>query len=214
MPQSTLAKSQPRKKRFAKRKNPAKTVKEWELQKVKKQLKRMIPKQEWKVKDATAAAAVVTTTATQVHLTNIVQGITENDRIGNRFRVRSWLLRLGIQPNVTAVQNFLRVILVKNDDGGSSVTMAELLEAATDYSSPLNDGFGQSFKVLFDKTYAVSTTGSGPQVDKIYRKLNIPVEWNADSAVTKNSLHLILLSDQATNGPTVKYYSRIRYTDA
>lgn len=214
MPQSTSAKSKPRRRRV-KRKNPSKVVKEFELQSLRKQFKRMMPKSERKYKDVTQAATTVTTTASVTNMVPMAAGTSSTTAIGNQFQVKSWLWRASITPNATAGVNYLRVILVRDkQSSGAAPAIADILESSTNYMSPLADKYSDRFKILFDKLYTVDTDANGAQVDKIYRKFNFKVVYDSASNLAyTNGLYLIQISDQATNGPSVAWYSRVRYID-
>lgn len=214
MPQSTFSKSQPRKIK-PKKVNPDKPVKGWELNRLKKQVKGMIPKTESKYKDVSQAATTITTTATVTNLAPMSSNSTATTAVGTQFQVKSWLWRASITPNATAGVNYLRVILVRDKQSNlAAPAIADVLESSTNYMSPLKDAYSDRFKVLFDKMYTVDTDANGSQVDKIYRKLNFKISFESASNLPyTNGLYLLQLSDQATNGPSVAWYSRVRYID-
>lgn len=214
MPIATNARTQPKKRFFRRKVNPAKTVKEWELTKLRKQMKRLIPKPELKYKDTTASGTTITTTGTIVRLDNISDDASDTGRIGDKITARSIQMRLAITPNATAGSNFLRVILfLDKQPNGSTATTSLLLEAPTNYNSPLYLAYGKRFKVLFDRTYTVDTDATGSQVDKLFRKLRYVAEFNDSGNVSTNQLNVLFLSDQATNGPSISYYFRLRWID-
>jgi len=214
MPTSTFSKTGGKRKRLRRRGvKPTAQVKGYQLNRVMRTVKRLIPKPEWKNSDVTQSSTIITSTATIVDLFSLSQGTGEGDIIGDKCRLKSWLYRVSITPNTTAGLNYLRLILVLDHQAnGATPSAADILQAPTDYTSPLNDDNGQRFKVLFDKTYTVDTDANGAQVDKVYRRLRALVEMSG-SAIT-NGLFLLQLSDQAMNGPAVTWYSRVRYTDS
>lgn len=217
MPTATPARSINRRRNFRRRRpNPAKKVQEWELTRLRKQVKRMMPKLERKVDDSPSTPLVVTTTASITNILSPAQGTGDDDRIGDRVNAKSLFIRLSITPNATAGMNFLRFIVLRDKQGnGAAPSAANVLSASTDYQSPINEDYGQRFKVLFDRTYTVDNDANGAQVDKIYRKLNFRTVWPDEGSTwpNTNSLLVFMISDQATNGPTVQYYARVRFTD-
>lgn len=216
MPQATAARSAPRRRRIFRKKNPAKTVKEWELTRLRKQVKRMMPKPEWKYADIITTGTTITTTATITNLIPLAQGSSDDDRQGDKVTWRSLFHRMSVTPNATAGVNFLRVMIIQDkQNNGTAPTAAQIFQTSTNYLSPLNDDFGKRFKVLFDRTYTVDTDANGAQVDKIYRKLRIVTEYAGAGSVVPNTngIYLVQLSDQATNGPTTSTYTRLRYID-
>lgn len=218
MPIATQSRSLPRKKFFRKKKNPAKAVKEWELQKVQKSIKKLIPKPERKYNDQAdnPPGTIVTTTGSVTHLSPLLHGTTDTTRIGDRVTYRSLLFRMFVTPNSTAGINYLRAVIVRDKQANASApTMAQVFQTASIVLSPLNDDFSERFKVLYDRLFTVDTDATGAQVEKIYRKFKFVTEYDDTAAIPNtNSVYLLLLSDQATNGPSVAFWSRLRYTDA
>lgn len=215
MPIATAARSAPRRKRFFKKKNPAKVVKEWELTKLRNQMKRMIPKPEWKYTDVAQAATTITTTATITNLTAVSQGDGDQLRTGDKVTWKNFFIRYAITPNATAGMNYLRtIIFLDRQNNTTPPTATEVLEVATNYMSPINKDWGKRFKVLFDRTYTVDTDATGSQVDKIFRKIRFVTEYDG-SATTPNTngIYILQISDQATNGPSTQFYYRGRFID-
>lgn len=215
MPTSTVAKSKPRRQRKKRGIKPTAQVKGYQLNMMRKQLKRLIPRPEWKSIDVTQAATVITNTPTVTNISPIAVGTGESGRIGDKVTLRSWIFRIGVTPNSTAGVNFLRVLLVRDKQGNNAAPAStDILQSASNYNSPLNNDNGQRFKILFDRTYTVDTDANGAQVDKMYRKFKTLAEFGATTIATTNSLYLLQVSDQVTNGPSVEWYSRVRYTDS
>lgn len=174
----------------------------------------MMPKPEWKFADVTASGTTITTAATLVNLTPISQGDTDTNRNGDIVTFKSLFIRLSMTPNATAGMNFLRMIVVQDKASLSAApNIGAILEASTNYLSPISNDSGKRIKVILDRTYTVDADGNGSQVDKLYRKLNIRAEFDDAATIPQiNSLYLVLISDQVTNGPSVSYYSRVRFT--
>jgi len=216
MPASTFSKPRPKKLRRKKQLKPTTRVKGYQLNKALKQVKRMIPRPEWKSFDVARAATTITTTATLTNLAAMSPGTGESDFVGDKVRMKSVLLRMSITPNATAGVNYLRVIVFrdKQSNVGTPPTAATLLQVATNYLSPLNNDNGMRFKVMYDQTFTVDTDANGAQVQKLYRRLNYVSEFQAGVAIPiTNSTYILEISDQAANGPSVQWYSRVRYTD-
>lgn len=211
MPQYT-AKSG-KKKFHSKRVAPNTNVKGYQLEKVKKSIKSMIPKPEKKFFDVSAAATVILSTGTVTSLFVPNPGTSVNAMIGDNCRVKSWFWRASILPNAVAGVNFLRILLVKDrQPNGVTPAVADILTTVS-YISPLLDFNAERFKVIFDRMYTMDNDANGSQVDKIYRRLNFKYTANVAAAPNTNGLYLVQLSNQAANGPTTEWYSRVRFTD-
>lgn len=217
MPQFTTSKRTYHKK--APKKDPSKVVKQFELQAMKKQVKRLIPIPERKFLDVTQAATIITSAGLVTDLFAPANGTGRSQLLGDTCMIKSSLVRYSITPNAVSGVNFLRVILVRDTDksgtGAGVGGAGGILETAS-YLSPLNDDSAQSkrFEILFDRTYTVDTDANGAQVEKIYRKLNKKYCEGAAATVLYGAMYLLQISDQAANGPTTAWYSRVRFTDA
>lgn len=217
MPSSTFAKSRPKRVRRRKGVKPTAQVKGYQLNRVIKTVKKMIPRPERKNVDVTRAATIITSTAT---ITNIAPptGLGqagEGGIVGDQCTSKSILLRLGITPNATAGMNYYRALIVlDHQPNGAAPVASEILQVANNYLAPMNDSQSKRFKVIFDKTYTVDQDANGSQVDKVFRRLRHRSEALSTSHFITNGVYLLEISNEATNGPTVQWYSRWRYTDA
>lgn len=217
MPFSTYAKSQPRKKKNGQYKKYPATVKQVksQVQTLKKKVRKLQLSPEVKYFDVSNSAQTVTTTGYVNSLQGISQGTGPNERIGDKLQLLSNFFRLAMSVNATATTNFLRVIIFRdkqaNLSGAPGVT--DVLQTAS-YLSPLNNSYSMRFKVYFDKTYAMDAESAGTQVDKIFRKMRFQTEYSTSSTgIRTNNLCILMISDQATNGPTVSWYNRVKFRD-
>lgn len=175
-------------------------------------LMKAMPKPEKKFIDNNFSSTVVTSTGVVNVLDAISNGTNELQRIGNKLEMKSLFSRLSITVNATANANFLRVIYFNHKTGGT-IGVSSVLQSPA-YNSPLNDSYASQIKVLFDKTYALSTGSDSMLVDKTYRKLKLQVEYLSTSSTSnKNTLCALYISDQATNGPTVSDWIRCKFID-
>lgn len=184
-----------------------------QLQTVKKQVKQLQLDPELKYFDV-STSGTITSTGTLTALNGINQGTNPNDRVGDKLKTVSSFLRLAMTVNATATTNFLRVIIFRDKQTNLSVPgVTDVLQSAS-FMSPLNNSYSMRFKVYFDKTYAFDAESAGTQVDKIYRRMKFKTEYSTGSTgIRTNGLFILLISDQATNGPTVNYYHRLKYKD-
>lgn len=216
MPTSTFAKSRPRRQRRKRGVKPTAQVKGYQLNKMIKQVKKMIPRPERKNADVVRAATTIITTPTITNL-SAVTGISaaEGGAVGDQYIARSIFIRFGITPNATAGINYYRVMIVLDHQSNAAAPAAtEILQTSTNYLSPLNDSYSMRFKVIFDKTFTVDTDANGAQVDKVYRKLRYKAElFGSGFLHNTNGLYLLEISNEATNGPSVQWYSRLKYID-
>lgn len=177
--------------------------------------KRMNQSIEKKFIDTVFAPTVITSAGTIQQLDATQQGADDNDqRVGDIIWVKSLFTRLSVVVNPTATQNFIRVIIFKDkQQNGTVAGVTDLLQSAS-YTSQLNRDYSLRFKVIIDRTYCVDDAGSALQIDKLYKKLFYKAEYQTASLVPRtNGLNMLLISDQATNGPTVQFNNRVRFID-
>lgn len=178
----------------------------------------------------TASARVIIPTGGQIDpLSLIVQGDTEEDRNGNEVKVHSIQMRYDIkaqlQPNPpTNLVNTVRVIVFYWRDS-SVPTVLQVLNLA-DPLAPLAQNETNQIKIVYDNLYCLNpaflTLGEAQPIpltdsftnDKFYKKLNLRYKYTADVATqpNKNQLYILYISDDVNHA--IRYYSRVRFTDA
>jgi len=167
---------------------------------------------------------VITSAGNIQQCTNVAQGDTIQTRTGNLTRVVSWLVKFTVKNNVTASDDMqLRVLLVLDKQtNGAIFTPANLLNDTTindSMVSPLQLNSRMRLKILRDKVYNLSPGGSNNvEFKKFYLKFNLPLVYEANNGtiadLRSNSLSVAFFSTEATDGPTVTFFSRIRFVDS
>lgn len=216
MPTATRARTTTRRRKFRRRIKPTAQVRGYHLNALRRQMWRLRPKPEKKYYNVAPGSAVITSTPTITELFDPNLGTGDTDLIGSKCVIRSLFIRLTIVPNASAGMNFLRFIVFQDRQAnGVAPTSAFILDTTVNnkWLAPLRIDYSKRFKVIFDKLYTVDNDANGSQVDKIYRKLYIRYADAYGGNPATNGLYLLMVSDQATNGPSVDYVSRVRYTD-
>ena len=186
-------------------------------------------------KAQTAVAA--TGTVLDDSLNHIVQGVTEENRVGRKCTIRSIHFK-GTYNNVVATnvgdtnQSVRIVIILDKQTNGTAFTVAGVLEDVTEfngYNSFRNLAESGRFKVLMDQRFniripAVAQTAAGTFSTYIqdykweFNKLvNIPIEFNGTTGaigeIRSNNIGIFAISRDATNPPEVGYSCRVRFSD-
>lgn len=167
----------------------------------------------------------------------IAQGDGESNRDGRRAVLKSVMIEGLVVIDATAASSLAnggsyKIALVWDKQTNGSQLSAENVyvdptSTSLDALTPRNLQFSQRFQVLAEKTLVVQpkagagdgTTNDSPATYahfKIYRKLNIPVNFTGTtavvSAIADNSLHVIAVkSDAAAAAANLRYYSRVRF---
>lgn len=190
---------------------------------------------EMKVVENEIDAVVMTSTATTAwrQLTNIGQGVDEDDKVGRQvrlWRVRGKLnveFRATVAGGATGYQRY-RIMVVKDlapDDVSIFPTPAEILQQygagpTTKVTSMKNYNRKERFKILWDKLdYVINEAGCDRKMR--FYDINIPLNGykqnyvsNVASATLLQDLYFVAIADAAADGPVITGQLRTYYTDA
>lgn len=162
------------------------------------------------------ADATPSSSGSVVHLTAIAQGDGSGSRTGNSIFVRKVYGNFNVKQHATAAYTSYRLILFMDTQqvGDTSPAVTDVLES-TRVTSYLNPNTTGRFSILWDRRFTTEDNGNETRMLKFYKNMRHHVRYNgsATSDVQKGGLYLLLLSDQATNTPTVSYEIKVAYHD-
>lgn len=152
--------------------------------------------------------------------TAIAQGDDDGARTGNSILLRSLYIRGRITIN-SAVTNYSRVsmLLVKDKQqvADTAPAIGDIVKTATDPDTFLATGTLGRFKVLWRKTFTPTVNTAGrPGIDfNKYWKVQDHVRYNGTTSadIQRNGYYLVVITDEATNYPTVVINARVGYHD-
>lgn len=153
-------------------------------------------------------------------LVAINQGDGDGQRTGNSIFVRSVSMKGSVEWNSTqSVPQRLRMMLVidKQQVGDTIPSPSDVLDTTGTSFAPysmLNDTTVGRFTILKSRMYNVSS--EKPVVDfnwNINLRHHVRYNGTTSSDIQKGGLYLLLISDAATNGPTVFRFIRVSYHD-
>lgn len=173
---------------------------------------------EYKYIDSGTVGITFNNTGTVSYLTDVAQGLGDEDRIGNTILLKDIIFRCEIAMNATASATSVRVILFcDKETDGTSPTVTQVLETAS-YLSPLNQDSSKRFVVLHDIGFSMSIYNNRIISDKFYKELNIHTRYDGSGATVadarQNQIFLLTISNEVTNVPTINYNSRIKFYDS
>jgi len=156
-----------------------------------------------------------------IQFTNIPQGITDQNRIGDVVTLRG--IRINLTIDGTNPTDIYRVIFFQWKPNTSLVTptgatlLADVITVP--WLSPYFHDLQSQVIILWDKTFTTNLV-SRPQL--IYKK-KIKIKWAkkkisflaGSSFLSTNAIFMATVSDSVTgNNPTLQYYIRVYYDDA
>lgn len=157
-----------------------------------------------------------------VNITDIVQGTSSNERIGNVVSLKSLELRAYFtSTNFNLAPWYsIRFVVVLDKMGMNAPTVAEIFEPVylnTGYAplATINENYRARFRILSDKTLRLNPETDTLMNLQIRKQLNIQSHNIGSSTTFKNQIYLVALSSE-TNLlalPLVNWTSRILFTD-
>ncbi len=173
---------------------------------------------EFKAIDTGTISAEVNTTAIIALLNSCIQGDDFDNREGRTIRVKSVQLSVTTHWNISVPDNVLRVLIViDKQPNGILMLIGDLLDA-TNSTAFRNLDNRKRFVILLDRVVSGGSLNNKPAQIDYYKKMDMITTYNSGNAGTiadieTNALYLVLLADEATEGPVVDRDTRIRYID-
>lgn len=138
-------------------------------------------------------------------------GITQAPLDESNVRITRISGRILVTHNPAAVSPisfYSRIILIKDTQPAGAVpTVGDIMEN-TNVHGMLDVKTRRRFKILMDRTVRTSSVDQSGNVINFNKKVNIMQAYDAStpSVCTSNRFYLLILGDQAANGPDFKSY--------
>lgn len=152
-------------------------------------------------------------------LTNTISpGDGPTNREGASVMMKSLLVRYNLIGADTT--NILRVIIFRWLDDTMPVVTSVLDVLSTSLivwpTCPINFDNRKKISVLYDQLHALTDTASNSsQVEKLYIKRNLKINWKKDNSEDGGHIYLLAISDSTgLSHPTIHAQSRLRFTDS
>lgn len=160
------------------------------------------------------------TTPTIQLLSGIDTGSDYFQRDGNSILAKYIDFKGNVIMDTTGNTVLVRVILfIDNDNDGQTPTASELLVDATspgNLLSPINIDYSSRFTILMDKHINLSVNGQQSQYIRKFKKLDYHMRYLTATGSTgfgKGNIWVFTVSDDNTNQPAVRLYSRVAFID-
>lgn len=178
---------------------------------------------ETKFLDVNQVSTAINTTGGMIPISEIAQGLTSANRVGDSIRIQHIEIRGRVNANPAAGNSLTRVMVVRDLDGyGTAPAPSNVLEVTGSVGAPLSpEKYNQRerFAILYDELVVTNGTTQGMS--------SVPFTFMsahsghilylgttaAPASDGKGSLYVVAVSDEATNGTSLAFYSRITFTD-
>ncbi len=174
--------------------------------------------QELKTFDITGNA-VYDNSGSIISLSSIAQGDSSITREGLQIKPRHLLFRLHVNTHASATATQVRIIIFTDkQQNATAPTVAELLETDSVMFFPEHDTRPR-FKIHRDMLFMVDPTTLQQRFKKGMIKFGKSAKiWYKGVAAAatsngKNALYMYIVSNEATNTPTVQWQYRLRFID-
>lgn len=186
----------------------------WEAMKKINKLERQLKKStEVKFLDISFAGTLVALN-TLVHLSAIAQNVTTSTRIGEQIISKYVKINWDCLITASQVSSIVRMILF-TFNGPTTPTVLNVLESSS-YLAAYQKNPPETYKVLYDEQVIVQQAGPQREVRSQSIQLNnmlTTFTGTAAANIGKNSVYLLILSDQIVNPTGLSYYVRYAFTD-
>ncbi len=179
-------------------------------------VRRLEKSREFKFIDTQLTESAQNATPIITQLTNVVQGVTDTTRLGNKITVTGLMLRYTVEDTIT---NKYRIMIVQDKQTNGVIYAAgDLLEDATSFDnliSPANRDNKKRFRVMYDRLHLISVNGVANGQGRKFVKLNLTVSYDGNAGditdLTSSSLSLLTVAHTASVAHTI--FVRVFYTD-
>jgi hypothetical protein len=144
-----------------------------------------------------------------------VQGLTSKHRVGNSVKLVGLKMNYILKMHASATQTNVRVIVLFDRQANTStISIGGLLENNSSVDSFIENHVRYRIVKLYDRTHSFSISSTQGGLFKIYKKLDKIIKFDGSTgSPTKNGLVVLVISDEATNSPTIEYRTNMKYID-
>lgn len=167
---------------------------------------------ELKYKALSNAPASVLGTGSVTQLDTIQQGLTNNNRIGDRVLAKSLHYRMELKLHASATDTLVRCIVFRwiSEQPASA---GDVLESVT-IGSFKDEDQRYSSQILMDRVYRLSTAEKPELFVSGKIKINKHITYPEGSSTSnRNALYVLFVSDEAVNTPSITFNTRLFYID-
>lgn len=165
------------------------------------------------------ASPTPSTTASLTLLNGLSLGTTSTSRNGQSIKMTHVTANFLVTNNATAVNTNTRIVmLIDKQANAAAITAADIFLSTSSFMSLYLVSVQNRIRVLFDQFVSLSTAGPSNVTFTKQLTLNHHTEYNTNNNgnitdIVSGALYLFLMSDQATNTPSMAYQIRLQFVD-
>lgn len=168
---------------------------------------------EYKYYDYQVAADSISSTGYVDNIFQPDQGVTVVERQGDSCKPMRTSGRVTFTMHPSATTTQVRCILFRGkQENGVSYSVGNLLEYVSTLS-PKNDSDRFRTKIFHDKTYILNTNRPNINLNWNYKQYGHVNFVTGATTIENGGIYILLISDQATNTPTIGTVLRTTFTD-
>lgn len=174
---------------------------------------------EYKFQPVTIGTTVNSTGLILQNIFSTTQGVGESEHTGDSIKVQRFSGRMSFVQHASAKSTIVRMVIFKGKQERGAATPYTINDIlfdgnTTSVLSPKNFDERFNTKVIYDRTMTLSSSGTTVKVLDI----NLPINWHVEyesglSSINNGGLYFALISNEATNTPTVTGSLKFTYTD-
>jgi hypothetical protein len=179
---------------------------------------------ETKIRDFNQVSYAQGTTATLTCVSSLDEGLDFNNRVGDSIKLQDFTIRGRVNVNSAATTSLVRVIILRDLDAyGTALVSSDVLAVSGSVGAPLSPVAWlnrERFSILYDELFAVASgtsTGDATCQFTFHTTHSGHVLYLGTSSASasngRGSIYVLTVSDEATNTPSVAFYSRMTFTD-
>ena len=155
-------------------------------------------------------------------ITNVTQGNNVSNRIGDSIRAQSLQVTFAVSIHTSEPKNtVVRFLLVKDwENAGATPAVTDIITAngsSVNMLSPVNWFNRTRFTIVDDVLMDLDVGGENALVFRKTYKVHNHLRYRGTAGtaadIAEGNYFILFISDEATNTPQIRFWSRLLYTD-
>lgn len=172
---------------------------------------------EFKLFDHVETSTAVGNSGTLVSLNNMAQGDNSNNRGGLSVRNKTLQFKYYCEQHASATNTFVRIVLlIDKNPNGSLVSVSDIF-SENRITGHLHNKHLQRFNILSEQLISLNASSTDGSIGKKFIRLENHTKYDESAEqndnIERNQILLYMISNEATNTPTVHWSTRLRYID-